>query len=187
MILLRKQNLKTSVPQTILWKKLYILKLESQNVKTFRQEMNSYLCSVFSFSTWKKLRRWKPKPTMRTRGKVRKAVIYHALPSDGLNMVGFPTLQSTYGQRMHVRKQLCIKKRVIDKLIGAVINKCSFSLKNKLTKSHLFSSSIHEVCSVGTERPVPTKKETFLKNISNEKYALMTPKQIHPAPQKLLN
>ena len=33
--------------------------------------------------------------TMRTRGKVRKVVIYHALPSDGLNMVGFPTLQST--------------------------------------------------------------------------------------------
>lgn len=46
---------KTSVPQTILWKKLYILKLESQNVKTFRQEMNSHLCSVFFFSTWKKL------------------------------------------------------------------------------------------------------------------------------------
>ena len=51
MILLRKQNLKTSVPQTVLWKKIYILKLESQNVKTFRQEMNSHLCSVFSFSS----------------------------------------------------------------------------------------------------------------------------------------
>lgn len=87
----------------------------------------------------------------------------------------------TMVKECYVRKQLCIEKRVIDKLIGAVINKCSFSLKDKLTKSHLFSSS------VGTERPVPTKKETFLKNISNEKYALMTPKEIYPAPQKFLN
>ena len=94
-LLLRKQNLKTPVPQTILWKKPYILKVESQNVKTFRQDMNSYLCSVFSFSTWRKPRHWKPKPTMRTRGKVRKGVIYHVLPSDRLILVGFPTWQST--------------------------------------------------------------------------------------------
>lgn len=93
----------------------------------------------------------------------------------------------TMVKERYVRKQLCIEKRVIDKLFGAVINKCLSSLKNKLINSHLFSSSIHEVCSVGTERPVPTKNQTFVKNISKEKYALMTEKEIHPAPQNFKN
>lgn len=45
MMLLRKHNLKTSVAQTVLWKKLYILKLESRNTRHLDQKL-TLVCAL---------------------------------------------------------------------------------------------------------------------------------------------